>query len=316
MFAERRLPCDVGLIQVSSPDANGMCSLGIGVDFAADAIPHTPVLVAEINQQMPFTLGSRLVPLDRFAATITTNRGLPGDTPGEFGVIERRIATYVGDLIDDGDTVHVGVGPLSAAVLAALSDHEDLGFHTATVTDGLLRLLDNGVANGSCKEIDTGLIVAGAAVGSAELYARISELPVRLLPISYTHSPEILSQLHSLVSVNFAAEVDLLGRIGSELSDETYVGAGGGQAHFARAASLTGKRSIVALRATTHGGSAIKAALNGEVATTACSDVDFVVTEYGVAYLRGCSLSERARRLISIAAPKFRDQLNQERNIP
>jgi acyl-CoA hydrolase len=314
MFAEGRLPCDVGLVQVSPPDENGTCSLGIGVDYVADAMRHTPVLIAEINERMPATLGTQRIPLDRFAATITTDRPLPEDPTRAPGATEQRIAAHVAELVDDGDTVQLGVGSLGAAVLDALAEHEDLGFHTGMITDGLMRLVDKGVATGSRKEIDPGLIVAGTALGSAELYHRVPELPARFLPTSYTHSPQVLSQLHSLVSVNFAVEVDLTGQVGAEVSRGVYVGAVGGQVDFTRAAALTGKRSIIALRATSGGQSTIKASLDSGVVTTARSDVDTVVTEYGVAQLRGCSLRQRAERLAAIAAPKFREKLDRERS--
>ena len=314
MFAERRLPCDVGLVQVSPPDDSGMCSLGVGVDYVADAVPHTPVLIAEINAQMPATLGTARIPVDRFAATIETDRALPEDTLRAPGDADRVIAARIAELIDDGDTVQLGVGSLGSAVIDALTGHEDLGIHTGMITDGLARLIDKGVATGACKEIDTGLAVVGTALGSAELYRRVADLPVRFLPTSYTHAPQILSQLCSLVSVNFAVEVDLSGQVGAEVSRGVYVGAVGGQVDFARAAALTGKRSIVALRATSRGASTIKPALEGGVVTTGRSDVDTVVTEYGVAHLRGCSLGERARRLRAIAAPDVRHQLNRERS--
>lgn len=309
MFAERLLPCDVGLVQVSPPDADGTCSLGIGVDYVADAIPHTPVLIAEINQRMPETLGAPRIPLERFAAWVTTDRPLAEDPTRPPGDTEQRIASHIAELIDDGDTVQLGVGSMGSAVLDALAGHEHLGVHTGMVTDGLLRLVDKGVVTGSRKEIDPGVIVAGTALGSAELYTRLPEMPVCFLPISYTHSPRILSQLQSLVSINFAVEVDLTGQVGAEVSRGVYVGAVGGQVDFTRAASLTGKRSIIALRATSGGQSTIKPFLDGGVVSTARSDVDVVVTEYGVAHLRGRSLRERAHRLIQIADPRFRDEL-------
>jgi acyl-CoA hydrolase len=315
MFAERRLPCDVGLVQVSPPDTEGLCSLGVGVDYVADAIPHTPVLIAEINAQMPTTQGAPRIPVERFAATITTDRALPEDTVRAPGPAERAIAANIAALVEDGDTVQIGVGSLGAAVIDALTHHEDLGFHTGMITDGLLGLIDKGVVTGRRKEIDTGLVVVGTALGSAELYRRAGDLPARFLPTSYTHAPQVLSQLRSLVSVNFAVEVDLSGQVGAEVSRGVYVGAVGGQVDFARAAALTGKRSIIALRATSRGASTIKPALEGGVVTTARSDVDTVVTEYGVAHLRGCSLRERAHRLRAIAAPEFRHQLNRERSI-
>ena len=314
MFAERRLPCDVGLVQVSPPDTDGMCSLGVGVDYVADAIPHTPVLIAEINAQMPTTQGAPRIPVEQFAATIATDRALPEDTLRPPGPAERAIAAHIAALVEDGDTVQIGVGSLGAAVIDALTRHEDLGFHTGMITDSLLRLIDKGVVTGRRKEIDTGLVVVGTALGSAELYRRAGDLPVRFLPTSYTHAPQVLSQLRSLVSVNFAVEVDLSGQVGAEVSRGVYVGAVGGQVDFARAAALTGKRSIIALRATSRGASTIKSALEGGVVTTGRSDVDAVVTEYGIADLRGCSLDERARRLSAIAAPEFRDQLDRERS--
>jgi acyl-CoA hydrolase len=314
MFAERRLPCDVGLVQVSPPDENGTCSLGIGVDYVADAVQHTPVLIAEINAKMPATTGTPRIPLDRFAATITTDRPLSEDPTRAPGATEQRIAAHVAALVDDGDTVQLGVGSLGSAVLDALAEHEDLGFHTGMVTDGLLRLIDKGVVTGSRKEIDPGLIVAGTALGTTELYNRVPELPAKFLPTSYTHDPRVLSQLRTLVSVNFAMEVDLSGQVGSEVSRGVYVGAVGGQVDFTRAAALTGKRSIIALRATSGGNSTIKPCLDGGVVTTTRSDVDTVVTEHGAAHLRGCSLRERAERLIAIAAPEFREQLDRERS--
>jgi acyl-CoA hydrolase len=312
MFAERRLPCDVGLVQVSPPDADGNCSLGIGVDYVADAIRHTPVLIAEINEQMPATIGSEMVPMQRFAATIHTDRELPQDPTRPPRDTDRTIAGHIAELIEDGSTVQLGVGSLGAAVLDALAEHEDLGFHTGMITDGLMHLVDKGVATGRLKEIDPGLVVAGTALGSSELYRRIPELPARFLPTSYTHAPQVLSQLASLVSVNFAVEVDLSGQVGAEVSGGVYVGAVGGQVDFTRAAALTGRRSIIALRASFRGGSTIKARLDSGVVTTSRSDVDVVVTEFGAAHLRGCSIRERGRRLAAIAAPEFREELEKE----
>lgn len=312
LFAERRLPGDVGLVQVSPPDADGRCSLGIGVDYVADAIAHTPTLIAEINEQMPATIGTEGIPIDRFAATITTDRTLPEDPSRAPDEVDHQIAGHIAALVDDGDTVQLGVGSTGAAVLDALAGHQDLGVHTGMVTDGLMRLIDKGVLSGRNKEIDPGVVVAGTALGSAELYRRIPELPTRFLPVSYTHAPQILSQLASLVSINFAVEVDLYGQVGAEVSGGVYVGAIGGQVDFTRAAALTGKRSIIALRSTFGDRSTIKRHLGGGVVTTGRADVDIVVTEHGVAHLRGCSIDERGRRLAAIAAPQFRDELEKE----
>jgi acyl-CoA hydrolase len=312
MFAEGALPRDVGLVQVSPPDADGLCSLGVGVDYIADAIEHTPVLIAEINQRMPATVGTPRIPLSRFAAVVETDRPLCEAPVRPTDDTELAIARHVADLVDDGDTVQMGVGSLPSAVLDCLAGHADLGFHSGIITDGVLRLVENGVLTGARKEIDRGVIVTGAALGSTELYKRLPDLPVEFRPASYTHSPVTLSRLRSLVSINSAIEVDLTGQVGSELRRGVYIGAVGGQVDFSRAAALTGARSIITLRARSGSRSTIVPVMHGAV-TTARSDVDIVVTEYGAAHLRGCDLPERARRLTAIAAPEHREALERGR---
>jgi acyl-CoA hydrolase len=309
LFAQRRLPSDVGFVQVSPPDAEGTCSVGVGADYVADALEHTPVLIAEINQRMPATLGTPRIPLSRFAAVVETDRPLAEQPARPADDTELAIARTVAELIEDGDTLQMGVGSLPAAVLDCLTGHQDLGFHSGMISDGVLKLVEKGVLTGARKEIDRGTIVTGAALGSAELYDRLPDLPIEFRPASYTHSPRTLSRLGSLVSINSAIEVDLTGQVGAELRRGVYIGAVGGQVDFSRAAALTGARSIITLRARSGPHSTIVPALDGGVVTTARSDVDVVVTEYGAAHLRGCGLSERARRLIAIAAPEHRDAL-------
>lgn len=309
LFAERRLPCDVGLVQVSPPDADGLVSLGVGVDYIADAVEHTPVLIAEVNARMPRTHGSARIPLSRFAAVVETDRPLleAPDRPGDD--VETAIAGHVAGLVEDGDTIQIGVGTLPSAVLDGLSGHSDLGLHSGMISDGVVRLVDKGVMTGAHKQIDRGVLVTGAALGTSALYARVADLPVEFRPASYTHAPAVLSQLSTLVSINSAIEVDLTGQVGAEVAGRTYVGAVGGQVDFSRAASLTGGRSIIALRSTVKGVSTIKATLDFGSVTTARADVDFVVTEHGAAELRGVGLQERARRLIAVAAPEHREEL-------
>jgi acyl-CoA hydrolase len=309
MFAQGLLPSDVGLLQVSAPDSDGMVSLGIGVDYAADALRHTRTLIAEINHRMPPTAGAGRLPLGAFAAVVETDRPLREAPAREPDGVDRAIGELVAGLIDDGDTLQIGVGSLPDAVLASLSGHADLGFHTGMITDGVLTLIERGAATGAKKEIDQGLTVTGAALGSTAMYGRLGEFPVEFRPASYTHDPAVLSSLRSLVSVNSAIEVDLLGQVGAELRSGVHVGAVGGQVDFSRAASLTGARSIIALRSESGGRSAIGPVLRGGVVTTARADVDAVVTEHGVAVLTGCTVAERTRRLIQVAAPRYRDRL-------
>ena len=308
LFAEGALPADVGFVQVSPPDADGTCSLGVGVDYIADAVAHTPVLIAEVNRRMPATTGTPRIPLSRFAAVIETDRPLAEAPIRAADDVELAIARHVAELVEDGDTLQLGVGSLPTAVLDALAGHQDLGVHSGMISDGVLRLVEKGVVTGARKEIDRGVIVTGAALGSTELYERLSELPVEFRPASYTHAPHVLSQLRRFVSVNSAIEVDLTGQVGAEQRRGVHIGAVGGQVDFSRAAALTGARSIITVRARTGEHSTIVPRLDGPV-TTGRSDVDHVVTEYGVAHLRGCDLSERARRLAAVAAPEFREDL-------
>jgi acyl-CoA hydrolase len=308
LFAEGVLPADVGFVQVSPPDADGTCSLGVGVDYIADALAHTPVLIAEVNRRMPATTGTPRIPLSRFAAVIETDRPLAEAPVRAADDVELAIARHVADLVEDGDTLQLGVGSQPTAVLDALAGHQDLGVHSGMISDGVLRLVEKGVVTGARKEIDRGVIVTGAALGSAELYDRLAELPVEFRPASYTHAPHVLSRLGRFVSVNSAIEVDLIGQVGAEQRRGVHIGAVGGQVDFSRAAALTGARSIITVRARTGEQSTIVRSLDGPV-TTGRSDVDHVVTEYGVAHLRGCDLTERARRLAAVAAPEFREDL-------
>lgn len=313
MFATGQLPNDVGLVQVSPPDRDGMVTLGTGVEYVADAIRHTRALIAEINQQMPRTTGGPRLPLSRFAAVLETDRPLREAPTKAADDIERAIAKNVAAIVDDGATLQIGVGSLPAAVLEALSGHRDLGFHSGMITDGVLTLVEQGVITGAEKEIDRGTVVTGAALCSTDGYRRLGDFPVEFRAASYTHAPAVLSQLGSLVSINSAIEVDLLGQVGAELARGVHIGAVGGQVDFSRAASLTGSRSIIALRSTVGAGedaqSTIVSALAGGVVTTARVDVDAVVTEHGVAMLTGCTVAERALRLIEVAAPEHRDDL-------
>lgn len=313
MFATGQLPNDVGLVQVSTPDENGRVSLGTGVEYVADAIPHTRTLIAEINVQMPPTVGGPRIPLSAFAAVIESDRPLREAPTKPADSVDRAIAAHVASIVDNGSTIQVGVGALPSAVLDALSGHSDLGFHSGMITDGVLTLVDKGVITGARKEIDAGLVVTGAALCSSEGYRRLSDRPVQFRPASYTHAPAILSQLGSLVSINSAIEVDLLGQVGAELARGVHIGAVGGQVDFSRAASLTGARSIIALRSTVPTADATQSTivptLASGVVTTARVDVDAVVTEHGVAMLTGCTVAERALRLVEVAAPEHRDEL-------
>jgi acyl-CoA hydrolase len=309
MFAQGQLPSDLGLLQVSPPGADGMVTLGIGVEYVADAIPHTGTLIAEINARMPATVGGPRLPLSAFAAVVETDRPLVEGPARPPDSVDVAIAGHVASLVEDGDTLQMGVGSLPNAVLDALAGHRDLGFHSGMITDGVLTLVEKGVITGARKEIDAGLVVTGACLGTAQGYQRLADFPVEFRAASYTHAPSVLSRLRSLVSVNSALEVDLLGQVGAEVARGVHIGAVGGQVDFSRAASLTGARSIIALRSTVGPESTIVPVLRAGVVTTARVDVDAVVTEHGVAMMTGCTVAERALRLVEVAAPEHREGL-------
>ncbi|MEU7810949.1 acetyl-CoA hydrolase/transferase C-terminal domain-containing protein [Pseudonocardia sp. NPDC049154] len=308
LFAERALPGDVGLVQVSPPGPDGVCSLGIGVDYAGDAVRHSRVLIGEVNHRMPPSTGTPGIPMDRFAATIETDRPLPEAPDRAPDAVDEAVAARVAELVEDGDTVQMGVGSLPTAIMDGLVGHRDLGFHSGMLTDGVLRLVEKGVLTGRRKEIDEGLLVTGTAIGSAHLYARIGELPVLFRPASYTHDPGVLARLRHLVAINSAIEVDLSGQVNGEAVGGRYLGGIGGQADFSGAAARTGARSIIALRSTAGAASTIVPRLRGPV-STGRADVDAVVTEHGTAWLRGCPHGEYGERLVAVAAPEHRDDL-------
>lgn len=308
LFAERTLPGDVGLVQVAPPGPDGLCSFGIGVDYAADAAANSQVLIGEINDRMPTTTGTPGIALNRFAATVETNRPLPEAPVRLPDAVDTAIAAHVAGLVDDGDTLQMGVGAVPTVIMDGLTGHRDLGFHSGMLTDGVMRLLEIGVLTGRYKEIDQGMVVAGTAIGSTELYSRVGELPILFRPASYTHDPGVLASLRRLVAINSALEVDLSGQVGSEVAAGRYLGGIGGQADFSGAAARTGARSIIALRSTMGGSSTIVPTLCGPV-STARADVDVVVTEHGAAWLRGVPLSDRGERLVAVAAPQHREGL-------
>jgi acyl-CoA hydrolase len=309
LFAEGRLPGDVGLVQVSPPGPDGRCSLGIGVDYAGDAVHHSRTLIAEVNHRMPATTGTEGIPLERFAAVIETDRPLPAAPDRAPDAVDEAIAAHVAGLVADGDTVQLGVGALPTAILDGLAGHRDLGVHSGMITDGVLRLVEKGVVTGARKEVDPGVVVTGAAIGSDDLAAGLERMPVEFRPASYTHAPAVLARFARLVAINSALEIDLTGQIGAEVAGGRYLGGVGGQADFSGAAARTGACSIIALRATAGGDPTIVPALRGGAVTTARADVDAVVTEHGVAWLRGCPLPERGPRLAAIAAPDHREAL-------
>lgn len=311
------LPVDLALIQVSPPDAHGMCSLGVSVHFVPAVLPRVKVIVAEVNRAMPHPPSSYAIPYQRLDYVIRTERPLLGLPAGAPMAETRQIAANVASLIGDGDTIQIGIGRLPAAVLAALDGHRDLGIHGGLVADQVADLHAAGVITGARKSHDRGRMVCTAAIGSERVYRWAADCPeLQFAPVSYTHDLRVLAGIDHFVAINSVLAVDLGGQANAEMLDGRQVSGTGGLLDFVRGAHLSqGGRSILALPATAAGGRVSRIALRfGAQDVVSCprADADIVVTEHGIARLRGSSLEERARALIGIAAPAFRETLEKQ----
>jgi acyl-CoA hydrolase len=305
---------DIVLLRVRPhPDHPGHVTTGVICDFTQALIAAARCVVGELDEHLPLTGQDALLPVSaihHFVAATTAPMELPDPDPTP---LDRRIAEIVAGFIPDRATIQLGIGSLPVAVCRALSGHRELGLHSGVVSDALVPLVEAGVITNAHKGIDAGLSVTGALFGSRVLFDFASGNPaLAMRSADYTHNIVTLAGISRLFSVNSALEVDVTGQVNAELAGGRYLGAVGGQADFVRGAIASpGGRSIIALPATTPDGtrSRIVLSLEGRPVTTARGDVDAVITEFGIAELRGCSFSERARRLAAIAHPDFRADL-------
>lgn len=307
LLASRRIRADVVFCQLSPADADGFHTLGVSVDYQAEAVRNARVVLAEINQQMPRTTGRVRVHASQLAASVHVDRPLiavrdPAPTP-----VVRRIADRVSALVEDGATIQLGIGSVAAAVGRRLVDHRRLRVFSGLVGDWLVELADAGAIDS-----DLGPSITGTAIGTSRLYGFLHRNPaVEFRPLQETHPPTVTGRIPRFVAVNAALEVDLTGQVNAEVVAGRYLGATGGQVDYLRgAAASPGGLGIIALPSTTPDGgtSRIVAALTAPV-TTARSDVHVVVTEHGVADLRGLSVAARATALLAIADPAHRAEL-------
>jgi acyl-CoA hydrolase len=316
LFTSGTIPIDVVLCQVSTADAEGQHSLGLVTDYVPAAITAARTTIAEVNPHVPYTFGQTIDGRDERIVTVTDDRPLPSLRRRVPSEQDRTIAATVAALVPDGATMQFGVGGTPDAVLAALGDKHDLGVHSGLISDAVVDLIEAGVVTNARKPIDTGLTVTGAIVGTEALYRWAHRNPSLLMrPVSYTHNPRVLSSFDNFFAINAAIEVDLGGQINAETIDGTYIGAVGGQGAFARAGAAAPQgRSVIALASTAAGGSIsrIVARLGDAVTSTPRADADLVVTEHGVADLRGATLRQRAERLIAVADPAHREALRRD----
>jgi acyl-CoA hydrolase/GNAT superfamily N-acetyltransferase len=317
LFKSGQLPLDVALIQVTPPDERGMCSLGVSVDIVKSATENASLVIAQVNPNMPRTLGDSGVHVYDLDVLVPSEAPIIEIPPVPLNEVTRQIAQYVAPLIEDGSTIEVGIGRIPQALLAFLQEKKDLGIHTEMISDRIVDLVESGAVTGARKTLDRGKVVASFCLGTRRLYDYIDGNPMFVFyPTEYVNDPAVISQQYQMVAVNVALEVDLTGQVCADSIGTKFFSGVGGQVDFNRgAAKARNGKAIIALPSTAKDGtiSRITTRLSpGAGVVTTRAGVHYVVTEYGVAYLHGKSIHERALALISIAHPKFRAQLFRE----
>ena len=314
LFESGAIPVDVVLMQVSPPDAHGFVSLGTTVDCTLTAVRCAKTVIAEVNEQMPRTHGDTFIHVSRISSLVETSRPLLELHTEPFTELHRRVAENVASLIPDGATLQTGIGGIPEAVLTCLGDKRDLGLHTEMFSDSVIELIESGVINGERKSLHRGKAVVAFVLGTKRLFDYIRDNPIfEFRPLRYTNDPFVVAQNDRMVAINSALQVDLTGQVCADsLGTRPYSGFGG-QLDFIRGAARSkGGVPIIALPATAVSGriSRIVPVLDpGAGVVTSRADVHYVVTEFGIAYLHGKTLRQRAEALISIADPRFRAEL-------
>jgi acyl-CoA hydrolase/RimJ/RimL family protein N-acetyltransferase len=314
LLAENVLPIDVAFIQVTPPDAQGYCSLGVSVDIVMAAAKSAKYIIAQINDRMPRTFGQCYLHQDEIAAFIKVSEPIPSVPATDLNEITLQIGKYVSLLIEDGCTLQMGIGTIPDAVLHSLTGHNDLGVHTEMFSDGLLKLYNNGNITNRLKGIHEGKTIVSFCFGSQELYDFVDNNPhVEFHSTSYVNNPSVIAQNNKMISITSATQVDLTGQIVSDSVGGQFYSGIGGQVDFIRGAGMSkGGLPIIALPSTARNGTIsriVSVVSQGAGVVATRGDVHYVVTEYGIATLRGRSIRERVMELIQIAHPKFRDQL-------
>ena len=320
LFKEGRLPLDVALIHVSPPDEHGFCSLGIEAGLAKTPAQSARIVVAEVNERMPRTLGDSFIHFSKIDYAVPVDYPLAELAMGEPGELSMEIGRHVSDLIDDGATMQMGIGAIPDAVLNFLDDKRHLGVHTELFSDGVMDLVKSGVLTNEKKTLHPGKIVAGFILGTQALYDFVDDNPiVELHPTEYVNDPFVIAQNANMVSINSALEVDLTGQVCADsIGPKLYSGVGG-QLDFVYGASRSeGGKPIIALpsTATLRDGTTLSRIVpmlkHGAGVVTTRNHVHYIVTEYGVAHLYAKTIRERACELIRIAHPDFRERLERD----
>ena len=314
LISSGMITIDVALIQVTPPDEHGFCSLGVSVEITKTAAENAKLVIAQVNRQMPRVLGDSFIHINNIDVVVEHDEPILECPRPEKDILSERIAKYVSELIDDGSTLQIGIGSIPDSILDSLVDKKDLGIHTELLTEGVVDLVEEGVVTCAKKTINRGKIIASFAMGTRRLYDFIDNNPmVEFYESDYVNNPIVISQHKKMVAINQALEVDLTGQVCADSLGYKFYSGLGGQADFIRGAMLSeGGKAITVIPSTAKEGkiSRIRSLLSpGAGVVLTRGDVDYVVTEYGIAHLRGRTIRERALSLINIAHPKFRNDL-------
>jgi acyl-CoA hydrolase len=314
LFKRNILPLDVAIIQVSPPDIHGYCSLGVSVDISAAAIKSAKVIIAQVNPKMPRTLGDGIVHVKEFDAMVLGEQDLP-EIAYKTSEIANRIASHCASLVEDGATLQMGIGAIPDAVLASLNNHKELGVHTEMFSDGVIPLIERGVITNQHKKKHRGKTVTSFLLGSRKLYDFVHDNPsVAVLGIDYVNDTAVIRTNPKVTAINSAIEVDITGQVCSDSIGAYHYSGVGGQMDFMRGAALSeGGKPIIALPSTTSRGESriVSFLKQGAGVVTTRAHAHYIVTEYGVAYLYGKNMRQRAKALIQIAHPNHREELEQ-----
>jgi acyl-CoA hydrolase/RimJ/RimL family protein N-acetyltransferase len=315
LFSSHRIGLDAALVQVSPPDKFGYCSLGVSVDITRSAVEHSGFVIAQVNPKMPRTWGDSFVHVDEIAWLVPCEENLVEALPTvKDNEVARRIGLYVSQLVDDGATLQIGFGNLPYAILKYLDGKHDLGIHTQLITDGLLPLFEKNVITNKKKTLLPGRVVSSLCMGSEKIYRYVDNNPAFYFRSSeFVNDPTVIARNDNLISISSALEVDLTGQVCSDSMGYLFYSGIGDQVDFLRGSSMSkGGFSIIALPSTAQNGTISRIVPHlseGAGVATTRSDVNFVITEYGIAELKGKGIYQRVMELAQIAHPKFREEL-------
>jgi 4-hydroxybutyrate CoA-transferase len=314
LFETGEMPIDVAFIQVSPPDPHGFCSFGVGVDTTLTAAKYGHRVVAQVNAQMPRTYGDSFIHVSRLHSIVEVSQPLCEMKKHGSDPVNNLIGANVASLIEDGAVLQCGIGGIPDAVLPNLMDRRDLGIHTELISDNVIPLVEAGVITGERKNFKPRKIILGFVLGTKKLFDFVDENPVfEFHPSAYTNDPFRISQNNKMVAINSAIEIDLTGQVCAETIGTRFYSGFGGQLDFIRGAARSkGGKPIIALPSTAKNETVSRIAprlAHGAGVLTGRADVHYVVTEYGIAYLHGKTIRQRAEALIQVAHPKFRNEL-------